>query len=84
MKSFFKEDGDLIALLILLMAIILIGGFVGDFLAKSDAEKSGLTIEKLVGNTAENLTAIKRECEKDLPRNRECVLVYDYVPVDKE
>lgn len=41
-------------------------------------------IDMLINNSLDNLNVLKRECEKDLPRNSECVLVYDYVPVDKE
>jgi hypothetical protein len=40
--------------------------------------------ERLINNQAENLEALKADCEKDLPRNRECVLVYEYVPVSRD
>jgi hypothetical protein len=84
MKDFFNDHGDALILLVLISLMVAASGFAGDLSARVEIEKNGLTMEKLVGNTAENLTAIKHECEKDLPRNRECVLVYDYVPVDKE
>ena len=40
--------------------------------------------ERLINNKAENLEALKADCEKDLPRNRECVLVYEYVAVSRD
>jgi len=40
--------------------------------------------ERLVNNKAENLEALKADCEKDLPRHRECVLVYEYVAVSRD
>lgn len=79
-----KYDHSAFVVFFLFALMLVISGYIGYFCGKIETAKSGLTMEKLVGNTAENLKAIKRECEKDLPRNRECVLVYDYVPVDKE
>lgn len=84
MRAFLKEYGDGIALLFFIFVFAFCIGKLAEIETKEKYEKSNLFFEKLVGNTAENLTAIKRECEKDLPRNRECVLIYDYVPVDKE
>lgn len=40
--------------------------------------------ELLINNKAENLGALKADCEKDLPRHRECVLVYEYVAVSRD
>lgn len=40
--------------------------------------------ERLINNKAENLEALKADCEKELPRNRECVLVYEYVAVSRD
>lgn len=38
----------------------------------------------IVNNTLANLGALKKDCEKDLPRSKECVMVYDFVAVNKE
>lgn len=37
-----------------------------------------------IGNSIENIEQLKRDCEKSLPRNQECVMVYEFVPVKKE
>lgn len=42
-----------------------------------------ISTEKVIGNSIENMQNLKRDCEKDLPRSKECVLVYEYVSVDK-
>lgn len=39
--------------------------------------------ESVINNTLENMENLKRDCEKDLPRSKQCVLVYEYVPVVK-
>jgi hypothetical protein len=38
----------------------------------------------IVNNTLANLGALKKDCEKDLPRSKECIMVYDFVAVDKD
>jgi len=40
--------------------------------------------ELLINNKAENMEALKADCEKELPRNRECILVYEYVAVSND
>jgi hypothetical protein len=34
-----------------------------------------------LGNSIKNIESLKRDCEKDLPRNEECVLIYEFIPV---
>ena len=40
--------------------------------------------EKALGNSIENIENIKRDCEKSLPRNKECAMVFDFVPVEAD
>lgn len=36
--------------------------------------------ESLIGNSRENLARLKQYCEKDLPSDQECTLLYEFVP----
>lgn len=62
----------------LLICAGVIGGWnIGNGSALDEAEKA-------VNNSIENLQRLKQDCEKDLPRDQECTLLYEYVPVNKE
>lgn len=37
-----------------------------------------------LGNSISNIGALKIDCEKSLPRDQECVMVFDFVPAKKE
>lgn len=37
-----------------------------------------------IGKSIENIRAIKKGCEATLPRDQECVMVFDFAPVKKE
>lgn len=41
-------------------------------------------IEKVANNSIENMENLKRDCEKSLPRDKECVLVFDYVSAEND
>lgn len=34
----------------------------------------------VIGNSIENLEALKNVCEQSMPRDQECVMVYEFVP----
>jgi len=38
----------------------------------------------VLGNSIENMENLKRDCEKSLPRNKECVMVYDFVALEAD
>lgn len=38
-------------------------------------------IQPALNNSIVNMESLKRDCEKDLPRTEECVLVYKFIPV---
>ena len=40
--------------------------------------------EKVIGNSIENMENLKSDCEKSLPRNKECAMVFDFVPVEAD
>lgn len=40
--------------------------------------------ENATGNQIENMENLKRDCEKSLPRDKVCVMVFDYVPVEND
>lgn len=35
-----------------------------------------------IGNSIENIRAIKKGCEASIPRDKECVMVFDFVPTN--
>lgn len=37
-----------------------------------------------IGNSIENMENLKRDCEKSLPRDKVCVMVFDYIPVEND
>jgi hypothetical protein len=41
-------------------------------------------IEDITGNSVENMQNLKLECEKSLPRDKECVMVFDFVAVEAD
>jgi len=41
-------------------------------------------IEKTTGAAFASLIEFKRDCEKSLPRDKVCVMVFDYVPVEND
>jgi len=40
--------------------------------------------EKASGNSIDNMENLKRECEKSLPRDKECVMVFDFVQAEAD
>lgn len=54
---------------------------LSDSLVKEIKEKMEDREIRIIGNTLENIESLKRDCEKDLPREQECVLIYEFVPV---
>ncbi len=69
----------------------MINYIVGCFLSVAFGLVIGSTIVKSVGgdeqvkvlnNTLENISALKKDCEKSLQRDKECVMVFEFVPVD--
>jgi hypothetical protein len=43
-----------------------------------------IAYESLVGADLQRLQEFKRDCEKSLPRDKVCVMVFDYVPVEND
>lgn len=41
-------------------------------------------IEKVANNSLENMENLKKACEKEIPRNQECVMLFDFFVVDKQ
>ena len=41
-------------------------------------------VEKASGNSIENMENLKRDCEKSLPRDKVCVMVFGYVPAEAD
>jgi hypothetical protein len=66
-----------------MLVILLISTVVLAWFYIAECEKYNGTLP-IVNNTFENLAALKSECESDLTRAKECVMVYDFVAVDKE
>jgi len=60
-------------------AIVLLSAFIGFGVA---ANYSYERIDPVIGNSIENMENLKRDCEKSLPRDKVCVMVFDYVPVE--
>lgn len=65
----------------LIISVVAILGFSLFGKIFNDADKK---IIPAIGNSIENIEALKSDCEKSLPRDQECVMVYDFVPVKKE
>lgn len=61
----------------IVVAILGIGGCSYNWLTAQDEDD---VIPEL-GNSIENMQNLKLDCEKDLPRTEECVLVYEFIPV---
>lgn len=40
--------------------------------------------EKAIGNERINIENLKRDCEKSLPRDKECVMVFDFVSAEND
>ena len=40
--------------------------------------------EKALGSSIENMENLKRDCEKSIPRNKVCAMVFDYAPVEAD
>lgn len=40
--------------------------------------------EKVTGSDYKSMSSLKRDCEKSLPRDKVCVMVFDYVPVEND
>jgi hypothetical protein len=53
------------------------GGLVGDWAVKQ-------RIEKAANNSIENMENLKRDCEKSLPGDKVCVMVFDYVSAEND
>ncbi len=53
---------------------------IGLFSIPVQNQIAGNTPENIIGNSLENLKNLKRDCEKDLPRDQECTLLYEFVP----
>lgn len=66
---------------LILVAIVLLSAFLG---AGISAIYSNTRIVPTLGNSIENMENLKRDCEKSLPRDKECVLVFDYVSAEND
>jgi len=79
-----KQDPNQREQLMAMAIVILIVSFfgIGTLYIKQCEKYNGKL--PIVNNTLANLGALKKDCEKDLPRSKECVMVYDFVAVDKE
>jgi len=53
------------------------GVFVGALLV-------GLLAKSTIGEGIGNVWLVKYDCEKTLPRDKECVMVFDFVPVEAD
>jgi hypothetical protein len=56
--------------------IILQAGFTADEMEKR--------FERVANNSIETMDSLKRECEKSLPRDKECVMVFDFIPAEAD
>lgn len=66
--------------LIIVWAIVILSFFMGFFVSSIINEED---IGILTGNKIENIRSLKEDCEKSLPRDQECVLIYEYVPAKR-
>ncbi len=41
-------------------------------------------INTAIGNSIQNMENLKRDCEKSLPRDKECVMVFDFVAAEAD
>lgn len=66
---------------LILVAIVLLSALLGAGIA---AIYSNTRIVPALGNSIENMENLKRDCEKSLQRDKECVLVFDYVSAEND
>jgi len=71
----------LLPFLLIVFSIAMVGFACGSLAGKSFSDGK---IEKVANNTLENMENLKRDCEKSLPRDKVCVMVFDYVPVEND
>ena len=57
---------------------------IGDELRKNLKPRLEEREVAVIGNTIEAMQKIKYDCEKSLPRDKECVMVFDFVPVEAD
>lgn len=69
---------------ILWLAVAIIAISIGSCSYSVYSQIGESDIVPAIGNSIENIKQMKADCEKQLPRNKECVMVYDFVPVKKE
>lgn len=59
------------------IGIFLFGVYIGVVLI-------GIIASNVLGGGLGNFAITKNKCEKSIPRDQECVMVFDFVPVKKE
>ena len=66
--------------LIIVWAIVILSFFMGVFVSSIINEEE---FRLLIASEIENIRSLKEDCEKSLPRDQECVLIYEYVPAKR-
>ena len=66
--------------LIIVWVIVIVSFFTGFFASSIINEEE---FRLLIVNEIENIRSLKEDCEKSLPRDQECVLIYEYVPAKR-
>ena len=64
--------------------IILGGVFIGLFAAIVLLLSINLNYSFLVGAEYKSIIELRDECEEQLPRNKSCVMVFEFVPVEAD
>lgn len=60
-----------------IVLMLAIGGCT--YLAYTSTDSGDLIPE--IGISIEDMSSLKKECEKSIPRDQECVMVYEFVPL---
>lgn len=68
-------------------ASFVFGSIVGTVTSNKGESRINLMEQKvnyLIGNDLKNLERLKNDCESKLDSNKECVMIYDFVPVKRD
>jgi hypothetical protein len=75
--------GESISTVFWAMIFLIVCGFAScSYFAAESIDKDDVI--PALGNSIENMENLKRDCEKSLPRDKVCVMVFDYVEVTND
>jgi len=75
--------GEAISAVFWAMIFLIVCGFAScSYFAAESIDKDDVI--PALGNSIETMENLKSECEESLPRNKECVMVFDFVQAEAD